>query len=137
MGKKIERGIHELYAENPEKADWLIWGRKTEPVTRRGFLKNSGLLAMGTVLGASIPYAENMLGGLIPAALAQSDDAFQIPGKDGLIILNDRITTKRSDRYTCQHSEYSKKDVLSIRFVRRDIHLSCHSNHYSKPHHHK
>ncbi len=52
--------------------------------------KDSGLLAMGTVLGASIPYADNMLGELIPAALAQSDDAFQIPGKDGLIVLNDR-----------------------------------------------
>ncbi len=35
MSKKIERDIHELYAENPEKADWLIWGRETAPVTRR------------------------------------------------------------------------------------------------------
>lgn len=90
MNKKTERGIHQLYAENPEKADWLVWGRKTSPITRRGFLKKSGLLAMTTILGASIPFADNMPGGLIPAALAQGDDDFEIPGKDGLIVLNDR-----------------------------------------------
>jgi DMSO/TMAO reductase YedYZ molybdopterin-dependent catalytic subunit len=45
---------------------------------------------MGTVLGASIPFADNFPGGLIPAALAQDDEPFEIPGKDGLIILNDR-----------------------------------------------
>jgi DMSO/TMAO reductase YedYZ molybdopterin-dependent catalytic subunit len=90
MKKKIERGIHELYAEDPEKADWLIWGRKTDPVTRRGFLKKSGLLVMGTIVGANIPFANNMPGGLIPAALAATDEPFEIPGKDGLIVLNDR-----------------------------------------------
>jgi DMSO/TMAO reductase YedYZ molybdopterin-dependent catalytic subunit len=90
MTKKTERGIHELYAEDPEKADWLVWGRKTDPITRRGFLTKSGLFAMGAALGATIPFAENLPGGLIPAALAQSDEDFQIPGKDGLIILNDR-----------------------------------------------
>lgn len=90
MSQKTERGIHELYAENPEQADWLIWGRETDSVTRRGFLTKSSLLAMGAVLGVSIPFARNMPGGLIPAALAQSDDAFQIPGKEGLIILNDK-----------------------------------------------
>jgi DMSO/TMAO reductase YedYZ molybdopterin-dependent catalytic subunit len=31
-----------------------------------------------------------MPGGLIPAALAQSDEPFVIPGKEGLIVLNDR-----------------------------------------------
>jgi len=87
---KKERGIHELYAEDSEKADWLVWGRKTDPMTRRGFIKKSGLLAMGTILGASIPFAENFPGGLIPAALAQGDEPFEIPGKDGLIILNDK-----------------------------------------------
>ncbi|MEK8021828.1 MAG: sulfite oxidase [Candidatus Parabeggiatoa sp.] len=90
MTRKTERGIHELYAEDPEKADWLLWGRKTDPVTRRGFLTKSSLLAMGAVLGATIPFAENMLGGLIPAALAQSDEGFKIPGKEGLIVLNDK-----------------------------------------------
>jgi DMSO/TMAO reductase YedYZ molybdopterin-dependent catalytic subunit len=31
-----------------------------------------------------------MPGGLIPAALAQSDESFYIPGKSGLVVLNDR-----------------------------------------------
>ncbi len=85
-----ERGIHELYANNPYEADELVWGRKSNPLTRRGFLKNSGLTAMTAAVGASIPFAHLMPGGLIPAALAQSDEGFQIPGKEGLIILNDR-----------------------------------------------
>lgn len=89
MSKKI-RGLHELYAENPEKADWLVWGRQVDLITRRSFLTKSGLLAMSAVLGASIPFAKNMPGGLIPAALAQNNDPFEIPGKDGLIVLNDR-----------------------------------------------
>ena len=90
MAKKTKQGIHELYTEDPEKADWLVWGRKTDPITRRGFLTKSSLLAMTAVLGANIPFANNMLGGLIPAALAQSDGSFEIPGKDGLIVLNDK-----------------------------------------------
>ncbi|MCJ7590803.1 MAG: sulfite oxidase [Woeseiaceae bacterium] len=84
------RGLHELYAENPELADELIWGREVETVSRRGFMKSGGLAAMAAVIGASIPFARYMPGGLIPAALAQSNEAFSIPGKSGLIILNDR-----------------------------------------------
>ena len=90
MSKKTERGIHELYAQDPEKADLLVWGREADPISRRGFLKKSSLLAMGTVLGAHIPFSQNMPAGLIPAALANTDDKFVIPGKDGLIVLNDR-----------------------------------------------
>jgi len=45
---------------------------------------------MSTVVGASIPFAHLMPGGLIPAAVAQSSQPFEIPGKEGLIILNDR-----------------------------------------------
>jgi DMSO/TMAO reductase YedYZ molybdopterin-dependent catalytic subunit len=85
-----KRGLHELYAENPERADDSIWGRKVDPVSRRGFMKGSGLAAMTAVVGASIPFARYMPGGLIPAALAQSDEAFSIPGKSGLTVLNDR-----------------------------------------------
>lgn len=85
-----KKGLHELYAEDPEMADELLWGRKIDQVSRRGFLRGSGLAAMTAVLGASIPFARYMPGGLIPAALAQSDESFSIPGKSGLIILNDR-----------------------------------------------
>jgi DMSO/TMAO reductase YedYZ molybdopterin-dependent catalytic subunit len=85
-----KRGIHELYAEDPVRADELAWGRRVNPMTRRGFLAKGGLTAMAAAVGASIPFAEFMPGGLIPAALAQSPEPFRIPGKEGLIILNDR-----------------------------------------------
>ncbi|HSD70376.1 MAG TPA: molybdopterin-dependent oxidoreductase, partial [Woeseiaceae bacterium] len=87
---KRTRGLHELYAQDPLAADSLLWGRSSDPLTRRGFLKGSGLAAMSAALGASIPFAEFMPGGLIPAALAQSDVPFAIPGKEGLIVLGDR-----------------------------------------------
>ncbi len=86
----IKRGIHELYSADPIAADEQLWGRKSDPITRRGFLTGSSLIAMSTAIGASIPFAHLMPGGLIPAALAQSDEPFEIPGKEGLVILNDR-----------------------------------------------
>jgi DMSO/TMAO reductase YedYZ molybdopterin-dependent catalytic subunit len=88
--KNKERGIHELYAEDPVAADDLVWGRESDLITRRGFLTRGGIVAMSTAVGASIPLAHLMPGGLIPAALAQSNEPFTIPGKHGLIILNDR-----------------------------------------------
>ncbi len=45
---------------------------------------------MSAALGGTVPYAEWMPSGLIPAAFAQSDEPFSIPGKDGLRVLNDR-----------------------------------------------
>ena len=89
--KFTEKGIHELYAKDPAIADKILWGREVDPVSRRGFLKKSGLLAMSSTLGLAIPFAEYMPGGIIPAALAASEEPFKIPGKDpGLIVLNDR-----------------------------------------------
>tara|TARA_R110002049_G_scaffold196523_5_gene365614 strand:- start:3340 stop:4653 length:1314 start_codon:yes stop_codon:yes gene_type:complete len=84
-----QRGIHALYNEDPQQADQLVWQRET-PLSRRGFLRGAGLSAMTAAVGASIPFAHLMPAGLIPAALAQSDRPFAIPGKDGLTILNDR-----------------------------------------------
>ncbi len=85
-----KRGIHALYDSNPLAADEALWGRQSDPVTRRGFLTRGGLVAMSAAVGATIPFAHLMPAGLIPAALAQSDQAFEIPGKEGLIVLNDR-----------------------------------------------
>ena len=84
-----ERGICELYQEDPERADALVFGRKTGP-SRRGFLKGAGLAAMGAVVGGTIPYHRNMFAGLIPAALAENTSEFVIQGKEGLRVLNDR-----------------------------------------------
>lgn len=83
-------GIHEIYANDRITADKVVWGRESNPVSRRGFLRESGLAAMSTVLGCAIPFSAFMPAGLIPAALAQSPEPFEIEGKDGLIILNDR-----------------------------------------------
>lgn len=88
--EKKTRTIRELYAEDPERADWLIWGRQVDPITRRGFLQKTGLLAMTAFLGAHIPFADKMPGGLIPAALADTDKPFTIEGKEGLLILSDK-----------------------------------------------
>ena len=47
--KKLERGICELYEEDPEAADYKVFGRIAEG-DRRGFLKGAGLAAMGAPL---------------------------------------------------------------------------------------
>ena len=83
-------GINELYRKDPVAADRLLWGRRTSALTRRGFLQNSGLGALTTALGMSIPFARFMPAGLIPAAYAADRAPAVIEGKDGLILLNDR-----------------------------------------------
>ncbi|WP_027967006.1 sulfite oxidase [Halomonas halocynthiae] len=93
------RGLHELYGEDPVAADLTLWDREVNPLTRRGFLKRSSLLAMAAAVGGSIPFAANMPGGLIPAAMAQSDEPFAIPGKDGLLVLNDRPLNAETPPY--------------------------------------
>jgi DMSO/TMAO reductase YedYZ molybdopterin-dependent catalytic subunit len=86
-----QRGLHELYGKDSAQADWLLWGRKADPITRRGFLDRASIQAMAAALGCGvIPFADKLPSGLIPVALAQSDSAFKIPGKEGLIVLNDR-----------------------------------------------
>ncbi len=88
---KKERGLHELYQSDPLMADELVWGRRSEFPTRRGFLKSSGLVAIGVTLGGPMVFARNFPAGLIPAGLAHSNGFFSIPGKHpDLVILNDR-----------------------------------------------
>jgi DMSO/TMAO reductase YedYZ molybdopterin-dependent catalytic subunit len=89
MSRRKALGLHELYRRDPLRADAEIFGRVPYP-DRRGFLKGAGLAAMGAVLGGFIPFHRNMPAGLIPAALADSHENFQIPGKNGLVVLNDR-----------------------------------------------
>jgi len=90
MAKRIiEKGLCELYAEDAERADWLVFGRRAG-AGRRGFLKGAGLATMSAIVGAAIPFHRHMPAGLIPAALADELKDFQIEGKDGLVVLNDR-----------------------------------------------
>lgn len=85
-----EVGLHRLYAEDPIAADTIVWGRKTDPVSRRGFLSKLGLASVSAAVGAEIVFWDRMPAGLIPAALAQTPEPFKIPGKEGLTIINDR-----------------------------------------------
>jgi DMSO/TMAO reductase YedYZ molybdopterin-dependent catalytic subunit len=90
MTGKIERGLVELYHEDPDRADEMVFGRVAGP-NRRGFLRGAGLASMGAVLGTTMPFHANFPAGLIPAALAQTVEPFTIEGKhEGLIVHNDR-----------------------------------------------
>ena len=83
MSGKKERGLWELYTKDPEKADAEIWGRKSNSLTRRGFIKTSGLAAMTMAIGSQIPFFRNMPDGFIPLAFAKTNDQKVIEGKDG------------------------------------------------------
>jgi DMSO/TMAO reductase YedYZ molybdopterin-dependent catalytic subunit len=104
MPGKQERLIDELYQDDPERADAVVFGRRTDG-TRRGFLAGAGLTAMTAAVGGPLVFGANMPAGLVPAALAQDKkDAapaapaapkgpqrLQFPGKDpDLVVLGDR-----------------------------------------------
>jgi DMSO/TMAO reductase YedYZ molybdopterin-dependent catalytic subunit len=96
MAGKFERSIDELYESDPERADAVVFGRRTA-VSRRGFLGGSGLVAMSAAVGGAIPFAATMPGGLIPTALAEEKAAakgpqiLKFPGKiDGLVVLGEK-----------------------------------------------
>jgi DMSO/TMAO reductase YedYZ molybdopterin-dependent catalytic subunit len=97
---KIERSIEELYEDDPARADAEVFGRRTG-LDRRGFLGGAGVAAMAAAVGGAIPFASNMPGGLIPAALAQPAAAppapkkgpihLDFPGKNkGLVVIGER-----------------------------------------------
>jgi sulfite oxidase len=90
---RIERTVSELYGHDPERADAVVFARRTGP-SRRGFLREAGLAAMGAAVGGPIVFAAAMPAGLIPAALAQQGKRarrLQFPGKDpNLILLSER-----------------------------------------------
>jgi DMSO/TMAO reductase YedYZ molybdopterin-dependent catalytic subunit len=104
MPGKQERSIDELYENDPERADAVVFGRRTD-ATRRGFLSGAGVGAMTAAVGGTLVLGSSMPAGLVPAALAQEkkDTApsapgapkgpqlLQFPGKDpGLVVLGDR-----------------------------------------------
>jgi len=79
--------LFDMYHEDPEEADRLIFGRESYP-DRRGFFRKAGLATMGALIGTAIPFHRNMPSGFIPMALAESGG--MIGGKDGLTVFNDR-----------------------------------------------
>ncbi|HKU93784.1 MAG TPA: molybdopterin containing oxidoreductase, partial [Vineibacter sp.] len=102
MTGKSERGLHELYTDDPERADALVFGRSTD-ASRRGFLRGAGLAGLGAAVGGSIPFAADMPAGLVPAAMAQPVQQAQagppadkgpkilkMDGKGDLVVLGDK-----------------------------------------------
>jgi len=84
-----ERGLNELYGEDAERADRIVFGRTAAP-GRRGFLQGAGLAAIGAALGYAVPFGRSMPSGYLPVALAQGQK-LAFPGKDdGLVVLGDR-----------------------------------------------
>ena len=61
----MTRGLSELYREDPDEADRLLFGRVTHP-DRRGFLKNAGLAAMAALVGGTIPFYRTMPAHCLP-----------------------------------------------------------------------
>lgn len=117
---RILRGIHEFYASDPERADALIWGRRANEISRRGFLGGAGLSLLSAGLRAPIPFARFFPAAMIPAAFAQTGDAFEILGKDGrLIVLNDRPINAETPAHLLD-DDVTPADRL---FVRNNGHL--------------
>jgi DMSO/TMAO reductase YedYZ molybdopterin-dependent catalytic subunit len=84
---KTQRSLEELYRDDPERADALVFGR-------RGALKGASLAAMGAAIGAAIPFSDRMPAGLLPAALAQQGGQgptlVEFPGKVPMISRGER-----------------------------------------------
>ncbi len=88
-----ERGIHELYSDDPERADALVLGRRTDR-SRRGFLGGAGLGTMAAIVGGPIVFSEFMPAGLVPRAWAQTaakpPQILKMDGKAELVVLGDK-----------------------------------------------
>lgn len=111
---KIERGLFELYAEDPERADALLLGRRPF-ADRRGFLRGAGLGTIGAVLGATVPFARHFPSGLIPVALAEGAATAPIRGKlPGLVVLNDRPLNAETPAHLLDH-DVTPANVFFVR----------------------
>jgi DMSO/TMAO reductase YedYZ molybdopterin-dependent catalytic subunit len=128
--RRQERGLWELYRDDSERADALVFGRQANP-NRRGFLKGAGLAAMGTMVGGLIPFHRHMPSGLIPAALAQTAPPAGAPpasgaaaaggpkilkmdGKAGLVIIGDRPLVAETPEHLLD-DEVTPNDKFFIR----------------------
>ena len=115
-------GLRELYLKDSLTADCWLFGRKTDPITRRGFL--AGLSRMSAILGAEIVFSRFMPAGLIPAALADDPAPFRITGKHpGLVVLNDRPLNAETpahlldDRVTPADKLFVRNNGLPPQFI--------------------
>jgi sulfite oxidase len=93
MAATRERGFFELFRDDPERADAIVFGRRTG-IGRRGFLQGAGLTAMGAAVGGLIPFADHLPSGFIPAAFAQGAAAgpkpLKMDGKAEIMVIQER-----------------------------------------------
>src|SRR2546430_1799173 len=100
MAGKTERSIAELYGDDPERADAVVFQRGT---SRRGFLGGRGFGGVRGGVGSGNPFGEAKASGFVPAAFAQAQPSgggpaqpkgpqfLSFPGKnDKLVVLGDR-----------------------------------------------
>lgn len=81
-----ERSIQELYADDPERADAIAFGR-------RGALHGPAAATLGAAVRGRVPFAAAMPAGLLPAALARpiaGPGLLEMPGKAPLVVLGGR-----------------------------------------------
>ena len=110
--KQTKKGIHELYKKDKTEAEKALWGASAN---RRGFLKKTAIVAMGAALGAPVVFGRNYPSGLIPAAFADSNDFFSLPGKhSGLIILNDKPINAETPPHLLQ-DELTPNELFFVR----------------------
>jgi DMSO/TMAO reductase YedYZ molybdopterin-dependent catalytic subunit len=109
---KRERGILDLYADDPERADAILWDR-------RGFLKAASAAAMAAAIGAAIPFARHLPAGVVPIAFADGfDPGAVIVDKSQLRVLNDRPLNAETpphlldDAFTPNHLHYVRNSGL-------------------------
>lgn len=100
----MERSLVELYADDPERAQALAWGR-------RGMLA-----AMGAALGTAIPFGRSLPAGLLPAALAQGAQPalLRMDGKAPLLILGERPLVAETSEHLLD-DEVTPADKFFIR----------------------
>lgn len=115
MPDKKVTGLHELYAKDPIEADKQLWGRTSDPVTRRGFLQKGALTALSMALGSHMVFAEHFPAGMIPAGLANTDLPFSLPGKRaGLVVLNDKPINAETPPHLLD-DELTPNDLFFVR----------------------
>lgn len=115
MKKKQQIGLHELYAQGPVRADELLWGRVGRKHDRRGFIRQGALAAIGLALGSKMVFADNFPVGMIPAGLANSNEAFSLPGKrEGLVVLNDKPVNAETPPHLLD-DELTPNDLFFVR----------------------
>lgn len=108
------RGASGGRGSGPATWDGLFWGGRPDALSRRGFFRRLGLSAMTAAVGSEIVFWDRMPAGLIPAALAQSPTPFQVPGKEGLVVLSDRPINAETPAHLLD-DEVTRAEVFFVR----------------------